>query len=280
VTDLELARIVERAETRMWSDMVRNVSPEVAAALGLRAVPIGGGLALIASGVPSVLYNRAFGFGLDEPVDEATIDRMIALYRRDVPFSIQPCPLARPAEIDGWLDTRGLPSHFPWVRWVRGADVPPAAATDLVIERVGPDSARMVTDLAFTIFTGEPTQVGPWFQLTVGSQGWSHYVARDRGQPVGLSALYAVGGVGWLGWGGMLESHRGRGGQSAMIARRIRDGVEQGCHWFTVETADDRPEKPNPSFRNMARSGFSLLFRRSSHAHFPAKQDGASNTGE
>ena len=268
-TDLELSRIVEHAEARVWSDMTHRATPEIREALGLQAIPVGGGVVTIASRVPSLLYNRAFAFGLEEPIDEDTLDRMIGLYRPDVPFTIQPSPFARPGEIRAWLEARGIPSRFNWVKWLREARPPAKFATDLAIERIGPDLASRFGELAFTVFHGEPPTIRPWFEQTIGKPGWTHYLAFDHDQPAALAALYVTEGVGWLGWGGTLSSHRGRGAQSALIERRLRDGIAQGCRWFTVETADDLPEKPNPSFRNVARAGFRLLYRRPSHAHVP-----------
>jgi len=76
----------------------------------------------------------------------------------------------------------------------------------------------------------------------------------------------------WLGWGGTLRSHRGRGIQSAMVARRIEDARAKHCQWLTVETAEDLPERPNPSYRNMERAGFRVLCLRPSHAWTPAPE--------
>jgi GNAT superfamily N-acetyltransferase len=96
-----------------------------------------------------------------------------------------------------------------------------------------------------------------------------HYVARDGGRVVGTGAMFVHGDGAWLGWGGTLRSHRGRGIQSAMVARRIEDARARKCTWLTVETAEDLPERPNPSYRNMERAGFRVLCLRPSHAWLP-----------
>src|SRR6185295_15477169 len=106
MTDLELARIAEHAEAQVWADMVRAATPEMAESLGLRMIPFCGGAALIASNVPSILYNRAMAFGLEEPVDEGSLDDVIALYRRDRSFTIQPSPFAQPPQLRSWLEAR------------------------------------------------------------------------------------------------------------------------------------------------------------------------------
>ena len=49
------------------------------------------------------------------------------------------------------------------------------------------------------------------------------------------------------------------------MARRIEDGRALGCRWFVTETGEDTPERPNPSFRNMLRSGFALGYHRANY---------------
>jgi GNAT superfamily N-acetyltransferase len=271
ISDRELTRIVERAEARAWRDAVRAAPPAISRRLGLGIEPFAGGVALVASQVASGLYNRAFGFGLDAPVTEAALDRAIALYRRDRPFAIQPSPAVRPRGVRRWLEARGLHVLHHWVRWVRGARRAPEPPTELAIERIGSDRARRFVDLAFQIFD-EPAQLAPWLMHSVGRRGWTHYLTFDGRRTVGVGTLYVEDGVGWLGWGGTLPSHRGRGGQSALLARRINDAIAQGCRWLTVETAEDLPRKPSPSYRNVRRAGFRVLFLRPSHVHFPPRE--------
>lgn len=42
----------------------------------------------------------------------------------------------------------------------------------------------------------------------------------------------------------------------------MSDAVALGCEWITVETAEDRPERPASSFRNVRRAGFTLAYLR------------------
>jgi len=61
---------------------------------------------------------------------------------------------------------------------------------------------------------------------------------------------------------GTLPAFRRRGGQGAIMARRIRDAVQLGCRWVITETGEDLPDRPNPSYHNMLRAGFSLAYQR------------------
>lgn len=270
----ELAVALERLEQRVWTDAFAAATPEVGRSLGLAVEPVADGLALMASRFPHVLYNRTFAFGLDAPIDEATLDRAIALYRRDAPFTIQPSPVSRPPEIGHWLNARGIESYFDWVIWARETRAPIPDPTGLRVDRIGRERASAWIDLASTIFVDE-APFAPWFDSLIGRPSWNHYVAYDGETPIGIGAMFVEGGLGWLGWGGTLPGHRRRGVQGAMIARRVKDAAAAGARWVRVETAADLPEKPNPSYRNMPRAGFRLLYLRPSYAYVPAGRDPA-----
>jgi GNAT superfamily N-acetyltransferase len=97
--------------------------------------------------------------------------------------------------------------------------------------------------------------------------GWHLYAAFEGDAPVAMAALYvdeaSTGApVGYVGPAVTLPAHRGRGAQGALIARRIRDAKTLGCTLLVTETAEDRPGRSVPSFRNMQRCGFHLAYRR------------------
>jgi len=46
------------------------------------------------------------------------------------------------------------------------------------------------------------------------------------------------------------------------MARRIADGIKLGCRHLVSETGEETPEEPNPSYRNMLRTGFELVYAR------------------
>ena len=62
-----------------------------------------------------------------------------------------------------------------------------------------------------------------------------------------------------------LPSHRRRGAQGALVARRIRDGLALGYRLFAAEAAEDGPEAPDPSYHNVLRAGFRLAYLRRSY---------------
>jgi len=268
-SDFELTVLAERTEMAVWRDCVAAAPPNLAGALGLRTVPVVDGMALLASRLPSLLYNRTFGIGLERELTPADVEDAIALYAPDAEFTIQPTPHARPAAVHDWLDERGMRAWFNWVRWVRDTGPAPDGASALEIAVATPADMAEFSACMGEVFH-EPRELLPWLSALIGRAGWTHYLARDQGRVVATAALHVAGEVGWLGWAGTLKGHRCRGAQSALVARRIADARAAGCRWITVETADDLPDRPNPSFRNMARAGFRLLYRRPSHVHLLA----------
>ena len=58
------------------------------------------------------------------------------------------------------------------------------------------------------------------------------------------------------------ESHRRRGGQGALMARRIADALAAGCRHITTETGEPVGDEPNPSLDNMFRCGFVTVASR------------------
>jgi hypothetical protein len=107
-----------------------------------------------------------------------------------------------------------------------------------------------------------PAVVTPLSSASLGRPGWHHYLSYDGDVAVGAAAMQVQDGVAWLGYGSTLESHRGRGSQSALFARRIRDAARLGARFAVTETGEDTPAEPNPSLRNMRRSGFQLAYLR------------------
>ena len=58
------------------------------------------------------------------------------------------------------------------------------------------------------------------------------------------------------------SNRSGRGAQSALIARRIRDAAAAGCDCLMVETAQEREDYPVPSYHNLLKFGFQVAYMR------------------
>ena len=92
--------------------------------------------------------------------------------------------------------------------------------------------------------------------------GWQCFVAFDGDSPAGAGALFVCGRVGWSGIGATLPEHRGKGGQSALLAARINAAAEAGCEIVVTETGEPVDDMPNGSYRNIVRAGFEPVYVR------------------
>ena len=154
---------------------------------------------------------------------------------------------------------------------VRGADPPPAAASDLRIERVGPAHAEGVAHVVSSAFE-TPPELGQMFSGLIGRPRWTTYAAFDGDAAVGVGMLFQWGEVGWLTLGATLASHRRRGIQGAIMAQRIRDARDLGCRYLATVAEEDRPDHPNPSYHNMVRAGFRPAYVRPNYIYFPPRE--------
>ncbi len=261
--DANLAYWLEMAEAEAYADVQRALST-------LPGDPLGAGLtrddAFVAFWLTALdfgFYNRCIGLGAARPAEEADVDRALAVFRgaRRTQFALQVSPSARPWQLDGWLIDRGLRPSRRWAKVWRPTSNPPRERTHLRVERVGPERRADWERVVLSAF-GMPALVAPATSATLGQPGWHHYLSFDGDLAVGAAAMRIAQGVAWFGYGATLESHRGRGSQSALFARRLREARQAGAELAITETGEDTPDDPNPSFHNMLRAGFRVAYLR------------------
>jgi ribosomal protein S18 acetylase RimI-like enzyme len=84
----------------------------------------------------------------------------------------------------------------------------------------------------------------------------------DGDTPVAAAALYTNGIFGSMVIAGTQAEHRGKGAQSALLAKRIEAAKASGCKYISTETAEEKPGKGVQSYRNMKRFGFEVAYLR------------------
>lgn len=260
---VEIAHVVEFGEAAAYADLIRAAPADLATSLGLTVTKVGSAIALTMRAVDILLFNRVMGLGLVEPALEAMVDEVVAHYRSQglKHFGFQLSPAAQPAALPEWIKARGFQARDNWVKVIRGSEPAPQIDTDLRVDEIGSEHRRGFSTVALTAF-GMPESLRPWLEAPIGRPGWHCYAAFDGEQAVGAGALFVKGEVAWLGVGSTLPSHRGRRAQGAIMARRIRDAIALGCRWIVTETGEETPQQPNPSWHNMLRTGFRLVYPR------------------
>jgi hypothetical protein len=148
-----------------------------------------------------------------------------------------------------------------WGRWIgpegataAGTPERPEPRIELATDRDRETFAR-VLNIGYDI----PADAirGHLFASTIGQPGWWHYLVHYDGEPGSASVLYVTEGVAQLFVATTMPAFRGRGGQTALIRRRLTDAIAAGCDAATSQTVVD-----NASPRNMARYGFHPLYHR------------------
>ena len=251
--------MLEMGEAAAFSEYLAGLPPEA----GARRVPMADGVALVCPpGRP--IFNSIFGLGLTRPLRETELDEVLDLYRRagieEYEFAL--APLAQPAEaLPGWLEARGLRLSSRRAKMYRRPGPVAPIATDLRVEVVGPRHATAFARVIIEAF-GSSEVMMPAFEACTGRPDWRCYAAFDGDALVATGQLFVRDGVGWLGAGATLPTHRRRGAQGAIMAARVSAATDLGCRWIITETGEDRPEEPNPSYHNMLRTGFQLAYHR------------------
>jgi hypothetical protein len=267
----EVAELVEFAEARAWSSFYRSAPTATADALGIRVVTFGPTTALAMAGAPFPLVNRVIGLGVGAPATEGVVDELLDVYGgigvKD--FAVQIAESAGPSELARWLDERNLVAGGAWAKAYRGNGPVSALQGPARVERASQLDVDAFGDVATRGFE-MPEDFGPLFGGLVGKPDWHTYLAYDGPEAIATGAMYVMGDVAWLGMGSTVPTHRRRGAQGSLLARRLEDGIDLGCRWFVTETGAEDPDRPNASLRNMLRAGFEVAYLRRNYTPRPS----------
>jgi len=227
--------------------------------LGARSEEIDGALCLRLEPLSTVtMFNRALGLGIEQPATDERLDAVLA-FLHGVEAYVTVAPEAGPPDLGDRLAARGLAEERGWTKFSRLTAAAPEAATELRVER---DETGEAFAGAATLGFGVPPFFADWLQLLAGRDGWQCFAAFDGDAPAAAGALYVTGKVGWVGIGGTVPEHRGKGGQSALLAARIRAAAEAGCEVVVTETGEPVDGEANGSYRNIERAGFEPQYVR------------------
>jgi GNAT superfamily N-acetyltransferase len=145
-----------------------------------------------------------------------------------------------------------------WARELAGAIEQRTLSPGLTVERAQA-SQREVFARVLNAGWNLPLEAarGYVFAATIGMGNWFHYLAYVDESPAGVSVMFVHDCVADCFLSATLPEYRGRGIQTALIERRLVDGLVVRCDLATSQTV-----VTNASPRNMARQGFTPLYRR------------------
>ena len=255
--DLDLARRLEMAETISPDcyDALRRYGPSDPVAL----LKVAGGYAFCCG--PDYPVNQIVGMGLYDEVTAADLDQLEDFFRsRGVPCSVVLSPLAH-ASLRAMLGERGYSiAEFNTVLIRRiQPDEPFSPPPGIVIERVtddtiGPWMGSIAKGFEQDIVVAESVFGG--FAVLPGALP---FLARIEDKVVGGCGGRVIPEARIAAFFGTatLPEYRGRGVQSALIAKRLHEAALAGCEYAVVST--------NPgsgSQRNMERRGFHVAYTK------------------
>ena len=259
--------LIERAEAQAWAEMFLAQRARGDDATGVDVERFGGAVALLTDRADAPAANRVIGLGLDAPVHVDEVAAIIDEYRaRHIRrFLVQWSPAARPPDADAMFRRKGFRLVIPTLKLCRRVDheridMPDAPA----ITEIGPD-AKAVFESTVAAPLGVPAVLAPTISSAIGLPRWHFYLAVDGDRPIAGAALFTGGDVAWCGLAATVPAARGRGAQAALLIRRLRDAAAAGCAWVSADTQPETPARPNPSFRNMRRLGFEMLYERANY---------------
>ena len=258
----DLFSLIEAAEADAWEEIQRSSPPAFRDEFGVTVHRVRGAV-LVASRAELASLNRLWLPGSAKAPVEEVLDEAIDCARSagSTKLLIHCPPWAADSKT---FEQRGLRPTTPMTKLYRQPASSIDHACSLRIETIGAaDSGRFAT--ISTIASDMPPSFGSGFNSTIGSDGWIHYMAFDGDEPVAVAGLRVYAQAAWCCMAATLKSHRGRGAQSALLARRIRDAAIAGCSWVTCESISKSPEEPSDSKRNMLRAGFVPAYDRLSY---------------
>jgi GNAT superfamily N-acetyltransferase len=271
---LAVAAVLEKVEAEMMYRAESGAPARVLADMGMASARIGGGSVLVMRRDVTEFWNKALGFGFDEPVTAELVGRVCEFYREhDAPMAVlQLAPAVLP---DDWDDIRARFSLEPGGAVVKSThdlvSIDPPT-TDLRVGEVDVDDARQWASALLRGFGMPEEGLAEMNAAVVGSPGFRCYAAWDGDEIVGVGGAFVHGDVVELWGGATLPSHQRRGAQSSLLATRLLDAKAAGCRMAVVETVAEGPGERNQSFHNVLRLGFSPQYERPNWVWRPARQ--------
>ena len=243
---------LDAIEAAAWADLYDAAPRSLARALALHHEAIAGAVVFHAR-LPTGLFNRTIVSG--SPTDAALAATAPGAFLQVAPVNLDDGARAR-------LAAAGFARKSTWVKLTRPAGPPvPDSGSIRVVEA----DAALADTFSRTLCAGfeMPELLVPWHAALVGRPGWQCYLAYDGAEPIATAALFTAKDQSWLGAASTIPALRRRGGQRALIARRVADATARGSSLLVCETGLPDPDADeNPSLRNLLAAGFTVAYER------------------
>jgi len=254
---------LERIEREAWRSLAAAAPPDFAQAVGLACEPMGDALFMMASRIPAFQFNWLAGASLATGGADL-VSLAVARFREagQDKFTVQIPPGPHGRQVIARAESEGLAKHpLAWAKFRRATANAPRIDSPLIVREAAPDEADLFAATAVAGF-GMPPPMGAWLKQIVGRTGWRCFVSLFGDEPAGAAALFLQGDYAWLGIGATKPEMRKRGGQSALLARRLEEARRAGARVAVTETGVPQPGEPAPSCKNILAAGFQIAYVR------------------
>ncbi|MFD3456658.1 GNAT family N-acetyltransferase [Streptomyces sp. NPDC058691] len=263
--------VAEQSEAEALFRFETGAPESVRTALGMNATRIGGAVVLSMRNDPTRFWSKALGLGVTGAVTAELIREVCDFYRaeRTPQAVLQIAPAFLPEDWDAICESEGITAGSSWAKLVGttedlvaradALDVPPDGIT------VAPLEARHAAEWGSVMMRafGMPEEhYGELSASTATQPGWHPFAAWLDGEIVGTGTLHVHGDTAQMFAGAVLPHARNRGGQTALLAARVRAARDLGCRFLVAETGTETPGTRNPSLHNMFRLGFQVAYER------------------
>lgn len=228
-----------------------------------RLETIGDALCSVCSSDPSILMNRVLELGSEGLPSESQLREIRRVYDEAgiERYFLHVVPQRKGPDTDALLTAAGYEKYRGWMKFGRGAGAVREATTALDVRSVGLEHGDAFAAIAAPAFDMLPASK-PVVALLPGVPGQRAFMSFDGDRPAGTGAVFVDGDVAALDWGATHPDFRRRGGQSAVLAARIRFALQQGCNGIYTMTGEAVPGDPQHSYGNIMKNGFAEAYLR------------------
>lgn len=208
---------------------------------------------------PGFSLNRVLGISY---IDNDFLDTVEEFYKgKPGKFALQIPPDILTDEKIQLLKSRGYTYSNSWVTFYRDSSPVISRGTDLQIKEINKNQAAEFAYMLSEVFAF-PHEFDDIAASSIGENAFVSYMAFDGSKPAGSAGVYIIDDSAYLSFANVLPEYRRRGIQGELLRLRIDAARSRGVKWIFVDTGEDSEENPNPSYWNMLRHGFRLLYHR------------------
>jgi GNAT superfamily N-acetyltransferase len=263
--------LAEQTEIKAYGHIPVGAPAPLRETLGVASRRFGSVLATVVRKDPLGHFNRAAGFGADDPITVEVLTEVRDFFREQgmsagdfmiAPSLLPPDWAAMAATLNLTEGTRnvklGCETAAVLAAANRGKTLDPALRVGLV----EPGQALEWGTVMMTNFGSTMPAMAEMAASCVGRPDYPAYAVYEGERIIATGSIFINGDCAG-GWGGTTEPEaRGRGAQSALIVALAQAAQAAGCRWLVADTGAEAPGEHNPSLHNMMRAGLELMYER------------------